>query len=297
MKRFFLLMLSAVLCLAGCGEAPKDNSKINIVTTVFAPYEFASEVAGDKAEVTLLLKAGTNPHTYEPSPKDMAEINNCDIFIYSGGENDAWAERIIDSADKEIIKIKMVDLCEKAESGHSHDEENHYDEHVWTSPLNAVKITNEICRVLSEFDEKNKGYYKDNAEIYIKELYGLDSKLKGIVEESETDTIVFGDRFPFLHLVKEYDINYVSPFKGCADEAEPDAKTVAEIWRKVREDNIKVVFYTELSDRKMAETLCEGTNAKPLLLHSCHTISADEKNETYLSLMEKNIENLKEALS
>ena len=297
MKRIFLLMLSAVLCLAGCEEAPKDNSKINIVTTVFAPYEFASEVAGDKAEVTLLLKAGTNPHTYEPSPKDMAEINNCDIFIYSGGENDAWAERIIDSADKEIIKIKMVDLCEKAESGHSHDEGNHYDEHVWTSPLNAVKITNEICRVLSEFDEKNKGYYKDNAEIYIKELYGLDSKLKGIVEESETDTIVFGDRFPFLHLAKEYDINYVSPFKGCADEAEPDAKTVAEIWRKVREDNIKVVFYTELSDRKMAETLCEGTNAKPLLLHSCHTISADEKNETYLSLMEKNIENLKEALS
>lgn len=299
MKKIIISVLCLALVLCGCGEKATDNLKINIVATVYAPYEFACAVAGDKADVTFLLKPGSDIHSFEPSPKDMAKINDCDIFIYSGGENDEWVERILSSTENDIKKIKMIDVCEKRETDHTHHEEIHYDEHVWTAPSNAIKITNEICSVLSVVDEENKNYYVSNAEKYIDKLTILDENIKDMVKSAKRDTIVFGDRFPFLHLAEEYNINYLSPFGGCSGESEPDAKTVALLWEKVKEEKIPVVFYTELSDRKMAETLCEGTGAVSLMLHSCHTLSPEdiEKGESYISLMEKNIINLKEALS
>lgn len=179
-----------------------------------------------------------------------------------------------------------------------HEESRELDEHVWTSPKNAKLIVQDISDVLCELDTANSKIYRENTVSYITQLDELDKNFQELIDSSVRNTIIFGDRFPFRYFADAYDLNYFAAFPGCSTETEPSAATVAFLIDKINEENIPVVFHIELSNEKMANTISEATGAKVLLLHACHNVTKDEiaSGVSYLTLMNQNVSNLKEAL-
>ncbi len=315
-----VMILLCTAVLAGCGgkaEESNDSDKVKVVTTIFPAYDFAREVAGEEAEVTMLLQPGTEAHTYEPTPKDIKAIQDCDVFIYTGGENDVWIEDILSTMDtSDIVQVRMVDcvdILEEAElegveeheheEGEEHEESEEHaheiEEHVWTSPVNSMAIVDTIAAKLAEKDSEHAEIYQKNAKEYQVELENLNQKFKSVVAGAERKTIVFGDRFPILYFAEEYGLSYYAAFPGCASDTEPSASTIAFLTDKVEEEKIPVVFKIELSNGKVADTIAESTGTKVLTFETCHNLTREdfENGETYLTLMERNVETLKEALN
>ena len=317
----FLVILCLFFSLCACGEAPAESGGegLDIVCTVFPAYDFAREIAGEKANVTLLVPPGSEAHSFEPTPQDIIRIENCDLLICNGGESETWLEEILAGREKDIPSLIMMDcvdaLEEETKEGmqtteHSHEEheerdgheehehEEEYDEHVWTSPVNASLIVSALCDRLSAIDPENGGFYRENAVRYQSELQKLDAAFRETVEKGKFDTLIFADRFPVRYFVEEYGLDYYAAFPGCTDDTEPSARTVAFLIDKVRSEDIPAVMYIEFSNEKMADVICEDTGCEKLLFHSCHNVSAEQLKDgvSYLTLMWGNLESLKEAL-
>lgn len=306
-------MLLAAL-LSSCSDTQKQNDgKLNVVSTVFPSYDFSRQIGEDKINLTLLIPPGGESHTYEPTPSDIIKIKNADVFLYTGGENDTWVKNVLDDVGSEhTAVVAMMDCVETVEEEHvegmqvyehehehGEDEEHEKDEHVWTSPINAIKISRVIAETFAEKDKENAEFYKNNFLEYEKELKQLDSDIRNVVDNAQRHTLIFGDRFPLRYFADEYGLEYFAAFPGCSAESEPSAKTVSFLIDKVRQEKINVVFYLEFSNGKCAQTIAEESGAKTLLFHSCHNVTQDEmkRGETYISLMRKNLENLKIALN
>ncbi len=312
-----LIAILTVVCLlfslAACSGNHSEKSRIHIISTIFPSYDFARQlVAGvDGVEVTMLIPPGTEPHAYEPGVQDMAQIKECDLFIYLGGEADQWVEELLATfGENEINTIKMIDCVELLEEEtiegmqtghHHHDEEitahGENDEHVWTSPANAIAISENIKSQLLVLDGENADKYDDNFINYKNQLSEIDKDLADL--RSAGKPIIVADRFPFRYLSQAYDIDYYAAFPGCSTESDPSAATIAFLETKIKETGAKAVFYTEFSSQKVADTLCEATGVKKLMLHSCHNVNKSdfENGATYVSLMKQNIKNLSEVLS
>lgn len=316
MKKFFaiLIALSLALSLAACGEAPEaDNGGISVVATTFAPYDFARQLVGDTGTVSMLLPPGSESHSYEPTPKDILEIQNADVFIYVGGESDTWVTDVLESVGEGVRAVTLMDCVELLEEetvegmeaevhDHEHGEEGHeaeYDEHVWTSPRNAALICEKIAAALCEADPANASVYNANLAVYSAELAKLDAAFTGIVADGARKTIIFADRFPLLYFARAYGLTYYAAFPGCSEDAEPSAATVAFIIDKVREEDIPVVFHVELANEDMADIVCDETGAVKRQFNACHNVTRAQFNAgvTYLDLMWENTEVLKEALA
>lgn len=316
-----LIACVSVLIAVALGSCAPDNAavdddKISIVCTSFPGYDFVRQLTHgiDGVEFSMLLKPGSESHSYEPTPQDIISVKNCDMFVYVGGESDEWAKNILGSVDTDHMKIialiDCVDLVEEeivegmdAKEEHSSDEhlyEPEYDEHVWTSPVNSIEIVRRIsealCSILSEND---KSICENNTETFISQLSELDSEFKAVADGGARKVIVFGDRFPFRYFADEYGLEYYAAFPGCSSETEASAKTVSFLIDMIKSENIPVVFYPELSNKKIAETICESTNAKAMQMNSCHNVTSDEfeSGVTYISLMKQNVEALKYALN
>lgn len=323
MKKYLSLFLVAIVgifmtaCNAQKDNITKDDNRISIVSTIFPGYDFAKQIAGEKANVELLLPPGSESHSYEPSPQDIIKIQNADLFIYVGGESDEWVEKILDSMDTKINVIKMMDVVDVYEEelvegmqeehdhnmeDHDHDAEEHdheYDEHVWTSIKNSIKIVDAIGDKLENIDSTNKEYYSKNKNYYEEKLSTLDTKFTDLFNNANSKTLIFGDRFPFRYFVEDYKLNYYAAFPGCSSETEPSTATVAFLIDKVKEESINTIFYIEFSNHNIADTIAESTNAKTAMLHSCHNVSLEdiENNASYYSIMENNYNTLKGALN
>ena len=314
MKRIFPL-LCALLLLAGCGPAlpPEDSDRLQIVAAVFPAYDFARSAAGDLADVTLLLPPGAESHSYEPTPADILRVQRCDLFIYLGGESDAWVDTILSAVEPRGETLRMIDCVDLLEEetvegmqgGHDHDhEEDHdhlgevlsMDEHVWTAPLNAAAVTRSIGERLAALDPGNGETYSANAEGYAQELEALDRDFAAFFQGREDRTIVFGARFPLLFFADAYDLDYYAAFPGCGAQTEPSAATVAFLTEKVREEGLPAVWYIEFSNHLVADSIAEAAGVETARFHTCHNVSrADlEAGATYLSLMRENLETLKE---
>ncbi|MDR0669923.1 MAG: zinc ABC transporter substrate-binding protein [Treponema sp.] len=490
-----LASLAAVLPAGGRRAAGNVEGKINVVTTIFPPYDFVRAIAGDKAAITMLLPPGAESHSFEPTPQDIIKVQNCDVFIYVGGESDAWVETILESMDtsrmeiitlmdcvevvEEVIvegmqdeeghehgheeftiddvedrplsdfsgnwktsvpylkdgsvdayfehaaedlgmtpadvKVMYINMMrtdypafavtsasiiidgvsaravykgftlvegdhgvspwyryetdgtagvpkywvfndhgheagrqeeeiahihalygdesfdaifaiedwaamyfdasataddilaamthhgeehEGEEHEHEHEEEVEYDEHVWTSPRNAKLIVRKIADVLKLRDAANAAEYERNTSAYLEKLTELDALFQALVNGALRKTFIFGDRFPFRYFADAYGLSYFAAFPGCSTETEASAATIAFLINKVRAERIPVVFHIELSNEKIADTICEETGARKLLLHAVHNVSKRDFDQgaNYYDLMSRNVENLRSAL-
>lgn len=332
MKKIITLMLVAVLAvcaLSGCGtsksgEDTKDK-KIKIVTTIFPEYDWVMQILGDKADkadVTMLLDKGVDLHSYQPSTADIAKISEADVFIYVGGESDEWVEDVLKEAKNKKLKvINLMDVMgdkakeEEVKEGMQEEEEEHaeeakdgkeeeeveYDEHVWLSLKNAKIFTKKIADVLSEVDKDDAKTYQANYESYAKKLDDLDKKYADAVASAKNKTLVFGDRFPFRYLVNDYGLDYYAAFVGCSAESEASFETVTFLAKKIDELGLGNVLTIEGKNHKIAKTVVDNTknkDQKVLTMDSMQSTTAKDVKDgaTYLGIMEKNLEVLKEAL-
>ena len=312
MKKILILITVAVLLFGVSNCKPKKTAergadgRINVTVTVFPPYDFVRQIAGDKVNLNLLLPPGAESHSFEPSPRDIITVQNSDIFIYIGGESDAWVDRILESINTDNMKIlAMFETVEAVEEeiveGMEEDEgeeEPAYDEHVWTYPGNAMLIVSAITELLCEADPANDDFYRENSLDYITKLAELDNAFWEVIVTAKRNTIVFADRFPFRYFADAYGLKYYAAFPGCSTETEPSAATVAFLINKIKAEKIPVVFHIELSNERMADAICGETGAKKLLLHASHNVSKRDFDAGlgYLDFMRKNVENLHEAL-
>ena len=309
MKRIILLLLAAALFLSSC-TAVAQEKRLRIVCTDFPCYDFARAVAGDSEDITMLIRPGAEVHSYEPSPTDIRAIAECDLFIYIGGESDAWVDDILSSFDADApVSLRLIDsvttleeetregMTVHEEAGEEHETE--YDEHIWTSPANAEIMVDKICEALCEISIENAGRFKDNAEAYKAEIASIDADFRQIVQNAARHEVVFADRFPLLYFVREYGVEYYAAFPSCSAESEPSAKTLAYLIDRVRDDGIPVIYTIEMSNRRTAKVIAEETGAEIRTFYSLQTVSATDfaAGETYVSLMRKNVEALREGLN
>lgn len=334
-----LLALVLSLSLVGCAvrERSADDGRLRVVTTLFPYYDFARAVAGDRADVTLLLSSGREAHSFEPTPLDAVTISRADVFIYNGGEGEVWADDMLDAVGEDIgTVLRMMDFVDAREEefsegmqgadshdhahdhGHDHDEpdahdhelhdhaehdhddsdEIEYDEHIWTSPKNAIRLCRAVADALCAADVENADLYRANCEDYCVQLEALDADLRALRASAVRDLLVFADRFPFLYFCEEYDLHYRAAFHGCSGDTEPSLATLKYLIDKVNDEHIPVVYTIDLSSQKVAEAVSECTGARIERLWSMQTISRTDfdAGETYLTLMQRNYEALKGGL-
>ena len=334
MKNVFSALLAALMLagmLAGCmnsSEVPMGSAtaapsqteapahtKISIVTTIFPEYDWVREILGDKAdsaEITMLLDKGVDLHSYQPTADDLIKISDCDLFVYVGGESDEWVEGALKSAanrDRKVINlletlgdsVKEEETVEGMQEEEEDHEEKEYDEHVWLSLKNAKTLVGAISAALQELDPDNKDTYATNAAAYIEKLSALDAEYQKAVSAGTYKTLLFGDRFPFRYLVDDYGLSYYAAFAGCSAESEASFETVSFLARKVEELKLPCVLTIEGKNHKIAETIVQNTagkNQKVLTMDSMQSTTAQDvaRGTTYLSLMAKNLDVLKEAL-
>ena len=358
-----VMVISIWGCAAGQRPPESENTpvlsqegkdeRLLVVTTIFPYYDFVRQIAGDKVKLKLVVPAGMDSHSFEPTPADMIAMQEADVLICNGGEMEQWVEKVLGSLDTSHMKVLtmmdyvdvveeehvegMEDAHEHGEGAHGHVEDAHedvkdargygedthvyedhegvpelhayddrdghemdieYDEHIWTSPVNAQAIVKIISQTLMEAAPADSSRFKANADAYIEELKELDGRFRLVVAQGRNHMIVVADKFPFRYFADEYGLAYRAAFSGCSTDTEPSAKTIAYLIDKVKEEQIHGVYYLELSSHRTAEIISEETGAVPLLLHSCHNVTRKQFDEgvTYLQLMNQNVENLRKGL-
>ena len=309
------LMLALLLACAPKAEEVADNGGISIVATVFPAYDFARQItAGTNANVTMLLQPGEEVHSFDPTSQDIIKIQNADLFAYVGGENDVWVDSVLSGLDKSVHTFKMMEYvtlyeeelvegmqpeAEEAGTATTGTEAQEWDEHVWTAPVNAISIVKAMTAELVSEDPANAATYQANSDAYVKQLGALDQSFWDVVNTAAHKTVVFADRFPARYFVEEFGLQYYAAFPGCSADTEPSAATITTLIDHVKSENIPVVFYIEMSNQQMANTVAEATGAETMLFHTCHNVTKAEfeGGATYLSLMQNNVEALKAALN
>lgn len=305
-----IILGTLILLFKGENKKIISNNKIQIVSSNFASYDFLRAIIGDNnnIELELLLGPGKDAHSYEPTAQDLIKIQNSTLFVYIGGESEKWAEKVLESLNTEKTTIiKIADYVDKLkeeevdgaeEETEEEEEEGAFDDHIWTSPSNAIKMVNKLEEEVEKIDADNSSLFKQNAEKYIQQIRDVDSKIKEIVNKKVRDRLVFGDRMPMQYFINYYGLKVSAAFSGCSTETEPSAKTIAYLEKTVRDEKIPVVLYIELNNGRVAKTIAGETNAQALQIQTMHNISLDDFNngETWVSLMTRNIEVLKKAL-
>ena len=333
MKRIasFFLALALVLSLAACAAPAEkaDDGKIQIVATLFPYYDFARAIVGDRADVTLLLSPGREAHSFEPTPLDAVTISESDVFLYNGGEGEYWVDSMLDAAGENIAVVaRMMDYVDalneeyvegmQGADGHDHDHEHgshddhdhdhedehdsdevEYDEHIWTSPKNAVVLCRAVCDAICRADAENAAFYRANCENYCAQLEDLDARFAALCESAPRRLLIFADRFPMLYFCREFGLDYRAAFHGCSGDTEPSLATIKFLIDKVEDENIPVVYTIDFGTKKVAAVVSECTGAAIETLYSMQTVSrADfDAGETYLMLMERNFEALRKGLN
>lgn len=294
-----VLILALLLLLGGAAIA---EGRLSIVAADFPCYDFARQAAGDRADVTLLIHPGVEVHSYEPSPADILLIGQADLFVYIGGESDAWADGILEGfgASEAPATLRMMDaVVPIEEEGADHDGgAPEYDEHIWTSPKNALVMVAAMGDALAAIDPDGADIYAANAAAYAAQIAGIDAAFEQAVADGARREIVFADRFPFLYFVRAYGLDYAAAFPSCTADTEPTPQIILSLIRQIERDGIPAVYTIEMSTQAVAKTVAEETGAKILTMHSIQTVTQDEfdAGETYVSLMRKNVEALREGL-
>ena len=289
-----------------------NTEKIKVTASNFASYDFLRAIIGDNdnVELTFLLGPGKDAHSYDPTAQDLITIQNSDLFIYIGGEMEKWADRVLPTLDTSNTKvicvaddIKTIEEQEidGAEPEDEEDEEEGaFDEHIWTSPDNAITMVNTLEKSMEEIDSSNSSKYKQNAENYIAKIKNVDKQIQEIVDNKKRDRLVFGDKMPMQYFINYYKLQVSAAFSGCSTETEPSSKTIAYLVNKAKEEKTPVILYIELNNGKVANTIANevGNGCRAMQIQTLHNVSKTDfdNEETWVSLMERNLDVLKAAL-
>ena len=323
MKRFLPVLLSACLVLgllSGCGgnsagAAPADGGRLRVVTTIFPIYDWVREIAGDSVELTMLLGSGVDLHSYQPTVDDIVKVSGCDVFIYVGGESDAWVQDAMkEASNPDMVVINLLEVLGdrarqeelvegmEAEAGEEDAGEPELDEHIWLSLRNAAFLCGYIAERLEEKAPADAQTFRQNAEAYIGKLEELDGRYQAAVDAAPVRTLLFGDRFPFRYLTEDYGLNYYAAFSGCSAETEASFETIVFLAKKTDELGLHSILQLESSDGSIAGTIRDNTASGDqtiLTLNSLQSTTAADAaaGASYLSIMEDNLKVLEEALS
>ena len=306
-KRSWISALCLLLLCAAfaCREPEPEDARPSVVVTIFPQYDFIRAIAGDLVRLTMLVKPGSEVHGYDPTFSEVSTILHADLFVYVGGESDKWVEDVFKKSDHTVNALSLLDMVDALDEETvegmqtEEEEEDAQDEHVWTSPKNAIRITEALRDALIELLPDEAETLNANAARYIKELEELDAQFQDVAAHAKRNTVVFAERFPFRYLMHDLGLTYYAALPGCSSNEEVSLSTVAFLIERVREEDLPTVYYIEFSDEKIADAIVSATGCKKLLLHSCHNVSRADFDEgvTYLDLMTRNVESLKEALS
>ncbi len=318
MKKGIALLLTLLLitvCFAACGgeknpaDAAAEGGKLNVVCSIFPQYDFVKAIAGDKVNLTLLLDSKTDLHSYTPTADDIMKISKADLFINIGGESDDWAEDVLASAANDKLHVvsllKLVDAVEEETlpGMQAEDEEAEegpeYDEHVWTSLKNVIKIIPALTDMLCELDSDNAALYQTNSSAYLAQLETLETKYSDTIGKAARKTLLFADRFPFRYLADDYGLTCYAAFSGCSAETEASFETMTFLVDTVKQQNLPFVLMIDGSDGSVAETVSRGSGAEIRVLNSCQSVSPDDiaNGASYLTIMENNLSVLSEVLN
>ena len=321
-KRILALLLAAAVALPLCACAPAgeeaEDGRLQVVCSLFPYYDFVREIGGAYVSPRLLVAAGREAHSFEPTPMDVIRVSRADVFVYNGGEGEQWVDEILSSAGENIPTVlRMMDYADTlteeplaghddhahADHDHEHDDDHdsddiEYDEHIWTSPVQAMKLCRAICDALCAADPAHAAVYRSNLENYLGQLAELDVAFRQVCSEKKRSLLVFGDRFPLLYFCREYGLDYRAAFHGCSSDTEPSLYTLKFLIDKVRQQDIPVVYALELSSRKVADAIAETTGATVETFYSCQTVSQADwaAGEGYVSLMRRNVAALREGI-
>ena len=324
MKRFsraaalLLALLLLVSGLTACDTAtPATSGKLKIVTTIFPLYDWVNVIVGADAdaEVTLLLDDGVDLHSYQPTADDIVKVATCDLFVYVGGESDAWvADALKEATNKDMIVLDLLDVLgdavkeeeikegmEAEEEEEEEEEEPEYDEHVWLSLRHAQTLCTAIAEKLGALDPEHAEAFAANAKAYNGELHTLDEAYAAAVATAPVKTLVFADRFPFRYLVEDYGLDYYAAFVGCSAESEASFETVVFLAHKIDELGLGSILQIESADGKLADTVRENTKDKNQTVRTLDSLQSVTREKvalgaTYYSIMQTNLTVLQKAL-
>ncbi len=338
MRKFGLCVLAFMVvwvlgfshCVSSAEEAPRE--KLRVITTLFPLYDWARQISGDAAEVSLLLPPGVEAHSFEPTPRDIARIGKADVFIYMGDLMEPWVDKVLKGASgKDLLIIDASKGIRPSDDGHEHkpsagksihkgghhDEREHHrhehadhlskgehrhdigeDPHIWLEFNNAQKIVDSIASGYILKDPARRGVYEQRAREYNAELSALDASFERALATCKHRTLIYGGHFAFGHFARRFNIEYISPYKGFAPDAEPTPRDIADLIKTMKKSGIKHIFYEEGVEPKVAKVISEETGAEMLLLHGAHNVSKDElaHGETYISIMKENLDRLAKGL-
>jgi len=305
-KIIFFLILAILIAIFSAfivkklNKLPPDNNKVQVVTTLYPLYDFSKNIAGDRADVSLLLPPGVEPHSFEPKPDDVFAINNADIFIYTGKFMEVWAQDIINGltnnnvlvvdSSKNIKLIPSVFVDEDGPAGSM-------DPHIWLDFDKAKTMVDNITDAFVQADPQNSSYYKHNAAEYKQRLDDLDKQYSTALASCKSKDIIYAGHYAFGYLAKRYSLNYVAAL-GVSPDAEPTVSDLISLVEQIKKGNIKYIFYEELTSPKIAQTLSGETGTSMLILNALHNVSKKDiqNGVSYIYLMDKNLDNLKKGL-
>lgn len=318
MQKGLLLLGTVVLSvlLTACGGQEKkeasSNEKIQVMTTFYPMYEFTKQVVRDKGDVELLIPAGTEPHDFEPSAKDLAKISDSDVFVYNSPELETWTDNLTDTIDTkqtEIIQaskdIKLMEGTEHDhEEAHDHDTQEHeehghsheLDPHVWLDPALAIKEVETIRDQLSKKYPDDKAAFEKNAASYIDELKKLDEEFQTAFKDAKNKTFVT-QHAAFGYLANQYGLTQEA-IAGISPDQEPSPSRLSELKHYVDDNQVKVIYFEENASSKVAETLSKETGVKLEVLNPLESLTDKQikDGEDYLSVMRENLTALKESI-
>ena len=324
LRRVALALCACLLfttVFVGCGtetpDEPVDPNKLQVMASFYTMYDFAQKIGGEHVQVTCMVPSGTEPHDWEPSTKDITRMEQADVFIYNGAGMEHWVSDVLAGlSNKKLISVEAsqgVSLLRSAEEEESHDHEavhadedeedghdahehGEYDPHVWLDPMNAKQEMQNICEAFSEADPEHSADYQANYEKWAKQLDELDKTYQTTLENlSERNIVVAHEAYGYL--CRRYNLTQVS-IEGMSPDSEPDPGRMADIIDFVRANNVRAIFFEELSGSRTAETVAAETGVKLLTLSPLEGLS-DRQEETggdYFSVMEENLQQLTEAL-
>lgn len=299
MKRLIavILAIAALLCLCSCDSTDSADDGLVIVATIFPQFDFARAIVGEKGSVTLLLTPGASSHNFELTASAMQTINKSKLFIYVGTDMEIWVNDVLGSINKNVTVLNLSDNIKEPISAVSaaHD---HHDPHIWTDPVIARQMLATVYSAIVSIDPQNEEYYKDNYNKYDSKLGELDGQFRAIAEQATNKVLYFSGSFAFENFATEYGFEWVAPFNSCSDVQIESAAEIKNLIDTMNADKAKYVFYQELSNDPLLDTIVENTGATPLLLHSAHNISQEDYNNgvTFLDIMQGNADNLRKAL-